>query len=272
MSGFRYQDLTIHFHDAGAGVPVVFQHGLGGDLTVPCGLFRPPNGVRLISFDARFHGETQPLCDPAKLNFDTFADDLLALLDYLEIEKAVVGGISMGAGLALNFAIRYPERTLGLILSRPAWLDKPFPENVRMFPIMATFIRQMGWREGLEAFKTSPTYADVLAQSTDSAAALVGMFENPLAEETVDKLERIPACCPSTKRSDWKSIAVPTLVLGNDQDPIHPLFMAENLSTTIPGATLRLLTPKCISITEHGVDVQKHMTEFLATHFLQSQG
>ncbi|MDB5351059.1 MAG: putative hydrolase or acyltransferase of alpha/beta superfamily [Planctomycetota bacterium] len=268
MPTFCRDGLNFRYRDIGQGLPVVFQHGLGGDVSIPCGLFSPPEGGRLISCDSRYHGETRPLGDPAKLNFDDIADDLLALLDHLGIDRVVVGGISMGAGLALNFAIRHPERTSGLILSRPAWLEEPFPENVRMFPIMAEFIRRLGWRDGLSAFKQSPTYAGVLRESSDSATALVGMFENPRAEETVEKLDRIPQCCPSPDRDAWRSIAVPTLILANQQDPIHPYAMGQTLAETIPGAELRELTPKCVDIVQHGADVQRHMTDFLLRHFL----
>src|SRR4051812_38311154 len=109
MPTFRHDGLNFRFRDTGSGLPVVFQHGLGGDLTVPCALFTPPPGVRLISFDARYHGETRPLGDPSKLTFDALADDLLALIDHLKLSRVVVGGISMGAGLALNFALRHPD-------------------------------------------------------------------------------------------------------------------------------------------------------------------
>jgi pimeloyl-ACP methyl ester carboxylesterase len=110
-------------------------------------------------------------------------------------------------------------------------------------------------------------YADVLRESTDSAAALTGMFENPRAEETVEKLDRIPRECPSAEKSAWRSIAVPTLVLANRQDPIHPYAMGEELAAVIPGAELRDLTPKCVDLVQHGADVQRHMTDFLKRHF-----
>lgn len=263
--------VTFRFRELGTGLPVVFQHGLGGDLTVPWSLYQPGPGVRLLSFDARFHGETYPATDPEGLSFDTFADDLLALLDMLYIEKAVIGGISMGAGLSLNFALRYPERTLGLILSRPAWLDEPFPENVRMFPVMGDFIRRLGAEAGHRAFRESPTYAQVRAESTDSAAALDGMFLHPRAEETVDKFDRIPHDCPSRDRGAWKAIRVPTLILANHQDPIHPWAMGVDLAETIPGAELRELTPKCVDIPKHNADVHRHITEFLDRHFLNGR-
>ncbi len=264
---FERGGVTFRYRESGEGLPVVYQHGLGGDLMVPWGLYSPHRGIRLISFDARYHGETRPANDPDSLSFATLADDLLALLDRLKVEKAVVGGISMGAGLALNFAIRYPERTLGLILTRPAWLDEPFPENVRMFSVMADHVRRLGPVEGHAEFRQSPTYAQVLHESTDSASALDGMFLQPRVEETVDKYDRIPHDCPSRDRSDWKRIAVPTLVLANHQDPIHPWVMGEVLAVSIPGAELRELTPKCVDIAKHGEDMQRHMNDFLHRHF-----
>ena len=67
-----------------------------------------------------------------KLTIATLADDLIGLLDHLGIEQAVIGGISLGAAVAVNVALRYPERVLGLVLSRPAWIDGPLPENVAL--------------------------------------------------------------------------------------------------------------------------------------------
>ena len=90
--------LSFHFRDEGHGLPFVFQHGLGGDLEPAVRPYRPPEGVRLIAFDVRGHGETRPLGDVDKLTIATLADDLIALLDHLEIKQAVVGGISLGVG------------------------------------------------------------------------------------------------------------------------------------------------------------------------------
>src|SRR5437773_1155586 len=123
MPFFALDGLSFHYREAGEGTPFVFQHGLGGDVNQPFGLFSPPPGLRLLAFDCRAHGETRPLGDPVKLSLASFAEDLLIFLDHLGIERAVVGGISMGAAVALNFVLRFPGRSLGLVLSRPAWLD-----------------------------------------------------------------------------------------------------------------------------------------------------
>src|SRR5262245_51152949 len=120
MPHFSHDGFKFHYQDSGAGLPFVFQHGLGGDVTQPFGLFKPPSGVRLLAFDMRAHGKTHPHGDATKLCFATFGADLRAFLDYLGLPRAIVGGISMGAALALHFTLRWPERAMGIVLSRPA--------------------------------------------------------------------------------------------------------------------------------------------------------
>jgi hypothetical protein len=58
--------LTFHHGDCGQGVPFVLQHGLGGDVNQPFGLFTPPPGFRLITRACRGHGETRPLGSPPR--------------------------------------------------------------------------------------------------------------------------------------------------------------------------------------------------------------
>src|SRR5439155_12818427 len=116
-----------NYLDAGDGLPFVFQHGIGGDINQPTRVFSPMAGVRLLGFDCRAHGATRWSGHQAELSFSTFGDDLVRFLDHLGITRAVVGGISMGAAVALNVAVRYPQRVAGLVLSRPAWLDRQMP-------------------------------------------------------------------------------------------------------------------------------------------------
>src|SRR5438105_2035578 len=144
MAFFPHDGLSFHYLDTGSGTPFFFQHGLGGDVNQPFGLFRPPAGIRLLGFDVRGHGETRPLGSPEKVGIASSADDLLALMYHLEFARAIVGGISMGAAIALNFSVRYPDRVLGLVLSRPAWLDRPYPENVAIFSLIGRLIREYG--------------------------------------------------------------------------------------------------------------------------------
>jgi len=268
---FDRDGLKIHFRDEGHGLPFVFQHGLGGDLNQPLGLYRPATGVRLTAFDMRAHGETRPLGDPDRLSMATLADDLVAILDHLGIERGVVGGISLGAAVAANVALRYSKRVLGLVLSRPAWIDRPVPENVHLYATIARLIRELGPEEGLEQFRKSPEFQAIERESPDCARSLVGQFEHPRAAECVTRLERIAADAPCHDRALYGNIQVPTLILGNRQDPIHPWRVAETLSQLIPYAELREITPKSVSLDRHAADVQQAIDDFLTRHFLQPE-
>ena len=106
----------IHYEDTGGTLgPVVLAHGILMDSH----MFAPQietagAGYRLITWDARCHGETESTDDP--FTYWDLADDLKGLLDHLGIEKAVIGGMSQGGFVALRFALRYPERVSALLL------------------------------------------------------------------------------------------------------------------------------------------------------------
>jgi pimeloyl-ACP methyl ester carboxylesterase len=259
--------LDFHYRDDGGGVPFVFQHGLGGDVNQPFGLYRPLPTVRLIGFDMRGHGETQPLGDVGKLTIASLADDLLGLMEHLEITQAVVGGISLGAAVAVNVANRFPERVLGLVLVRPAWIDRPLAENVGRYAKIAGLIREFGVEEGLARFRTSPEFQVIKGESPDCARSLVGQFEQPRAAECVTPLERLAADTPCSDRRRYSDIRVPTMVLGNHQDPIHPWHLAKSLADLIPGASLEEITAKSVSVERHAADVQHAIDDFLGRHF-----
>jgi pimeloyl-ACP methyl ester carboxylesterase len=258
MPFFPHDGLQFHYQRSGQGIPFIFQHGLGGDLSQPVGIFTPSPGIELLSFDFRAHGETRPLGNPAKLSFASFADDLKAFMD------------QMGAGVSLNFCLRFPERVLGLVLSRSAWLDGAMTQNARMFLNIAQAIEQHGAQKGLELFKLSDTYREILQESPDVVASLVKQFQSPRAEESYLRLERMPKDAPNYDRQEWKSIQVPTLVLANRQDPIHPFEYGEILAQHIPGAESREITSKSVSVRQHEENTQTFIQDFLQRYFLQS--
>jgi pimeloyl-ACP methyl ester carboxylesterase len=255
--------LQFRYRDSGIGLPFVFQHGLGGDLNQPFGLYQPPSGLRLIAFDLRGHGETRPLGDADELTIATLADDLIALIDHLGIDHAVFGGISLGAAVAVNLALRYPERVLGLVLVRPAWVDQPLPENVALYAAIARLIRELGPVEGLAVYRSSPEFLAMERESPDCARSLVGQFEQPRAVECVSRLERLAADTPCPDRAAYANLRIPTLILANRQDPIHPWPLAQSLSEAIPGALLQAVTPKSAGLDRHAADVQHAIDEYL---------
>ena len=263
MPQFTRDGICFNYRESGTGLPFIFQHGLGADVSQPFSLFQPPPGIRLIAFDARAHGQTTPLGPLEKLCFQTFGEDLLALMDHLGIRETILGGISMGAALALHFTLRWPERVRALVLSRPAWMETPHPWNVTMFSLISSLIRQHGAAQGLEEFQRSPEYADTLARWPDVATSFAQQFLNERAEETALKLGRIIQDSPHPDRAAWGRVRVPALVLGNERDPVHPIEYARELTRALPNAEFREITSKAVSVDRHNADVQRVVEEFL---------
>ena len=268
MAFFEHDKISFHYRDEGQGLPFFFQHGLGADITQPFDLFHPPAGIRLIAFDCRAHGETRPVGDLEKIRLSTFADDLRALMGHLQIKEAVVGGISMGAATVLNFTLRFPGAVRGLVMSRPAWTDRPHPWNVHIFTLIASLIREYGPVRGKELFLESAEYKEAIEQWPDVARSLAGQFEDPRVEETVAKFVRIITDKPCESLEQLRSIRVPTLVLANDVDPIHPLEFGPLLAKYISGAQFRQITAKSASVEAHERDVQEALEQFFKTYFI----
>lgn len=267
MRFFEHDGIRFHYRESGGGIPFVFQHGLGADVNQTFELFTPPPGIRLLTLDCRGHGETRPLGPEEKISVEQFTEDLGAFLDHLGIERAIIGGISMGAAMALRFALEHSERVLGLVLSRPAWLDESRADNMQVFSTLAEYIRKYGAWEGARRYQETEAFQSVRKVSPDNANSLLSQFAHPRAEETVAKLERIPGYVPKHLREDWKRIAVPTLVLVNRQDEIHPFEFGDVLAGQIPNAQLIEVAPKSVSNEQHAVDVQRALAGFLERNF-----
>ena len=267
MKFFQHDGIRFRYREAGTGIPFVFQHGLGADLNQTFELLESLPGIRLLTFECRGHGESWPLGPEEQISVEQFTEDLRAFLDHLGIERAIVGGISMGAAIALRFVLEHPERALGLVLSRPAWLDESRTDNLRVFATLAEYIRRYGAWEGAQRYQETEAFQKVLRKSPDNARSLLAQFAHPRAEETVARLERIPAYVPAHTRDDWKRIAVPTLVLANRDDEIHPFEFGPVLAEAIPNAQFREITPKSVSAQRHAEDVRNAIAGFLQHHF-----
>jgi pimeloyl-ACP methyl ester carboxylesterase len=117
----------LHIDVDGSGPTVVLAHGFGGSARN----FGPQMRAlkdrhRVVRYDARGHARSEAPTDPAAYTPATFVGDMGRVLDDLGVATAVVGGLSMGAGIALRFAFAHPERVRGLVLCAfPAAADDP---------------------------------------------------------------------------------------------------------------------------------------------------
>jgi len=259
MPKFAYRGFTFHYVDRGAGFPFVFQHGLGGSAGQTADLFPPMENTRMISMDCRNHGDTQPSCAGDQLGFAILARDVEALLDHLQIGNALFGGLSMGAGVAMRFALNNPDRVDGLLLVRPAWLDGPMPAH-RLFTTVARLIREDPL--GREAMAASQPFLELLEASPDAAASLLRQFDDPQAAERAARLDVMPMDSPIPALACLKSLSMRALVVATDQDPIHPLRLARTLAAELPNSALQQVTSKSADPIRHFQEARSVIAQF----------
>lgn len=263
MPYFLHDGLKFHYRSAGEGVPFIFQHGLGADLRQPFDLFSPPPGIRLLAFDFRGHGRTEPMGDAAKVSLRHFALDLKAFMKSLRIDQAMIGGISLGAAVAVEFATRFPARVRALVLVRPAWVDRPNPYNVRHFLLIARLLRQAGARQGRRLFKTTSEYHEARRRWPDVAESFLRQFSSPGAHRRVARLEKLMSDAPAIGPEQWRNLRFPVLVIATGRDPVHPLEYGKRLAGFFPLASFRRVTSKSTSLEKHRSELQRAIGNFL---------
>jgi pimeloyl-ACP methyl ester carboxylesterase len=169
---------------------------------------------------------------------DSYADQVVALLDHLDVGQAVLGGISLGANVSLFAATRYPERTRALVLEMPV-LERAVPAAAMLFVPMALAAhygrRVMYLTSGLARriprtrFGPVNSALNAASMSPDSASAVLhGVLVGPVA--------------PTQEQRS--AITAPTLVLAHRNDVIHPFDDAVNLVARMPnGVLIRARSP-----------------------------
>lgn len=152
--------VDLYYEVTGKGEPLVLIHGNGGDRRHWDFQFEPlSKEFQVIRYDVRCYGKS--VFTNSDIEFSNH-DDLKALLDHLNINKAHICGLSMGSGIAVDFALAYPERCRSLI-PIGAWAngygtgDYATPASDSLFSIMgkvASIASEKGSKEATDYFLT----------------------------------------------------------------------------------------------------------------------
>jgi non-heme chloroperoxidase len=239
MSTITTEDGTqIYYKDWGEGQPVVFSHGwpLGSDAWESQMLFLASNGYRTIAHDRRGHGRSS---QPSGGNeMDTYADDLAALIEALDLKDAVLIGHSTGGGEVTRYIGRHGTSRVAkavLVGAVPPLMLKT-EANPEGMPIEAfDEIRAGVSADRSQFFKdlTQPFYganrpgAEV-SQGVRDAFWLQGM-QGGLKNE----YECIKAFSETDFTDDLKKIDVPTLIIHGDDDQIVPIVASAHISSKL---------------------------------------
>lgn len=263
MAVAECQGVAIHYEVAGEGPVVALCHGLCGELSHVRDVVGSLPGYRTVLWDARGHGRTPPSV-PDTYTFDVFARDLSALLDHLGISEAVIGGISMGAAVSTRFALKYPERTRGLVLIRPAWLTSPLPDGLRLFPVVADYLGRYSAEEGCRLLEQSAEYQALCDEFPDTAATLRAQFFEKDAVARRGRLQGIPNDTPIRSWGEINVLEMPTLVFGNTPDFVHPVSFAMEWAQRLPRGEFVQTPSRALEFDQHAEVVRVHLKSFLA--------
>src|SRR5258708_16339933 len=236
MPHFAYEGHRLAYTIYGRGDrPMMLLHGqlLSQTMQEALAMSLAEHGQRVITLDLLGHGQSDRPDDMSLYSMGQYAEQVLALLDHLGIDKAVIAGTSLGANVALEFAALAPDRLPGLVIEMPV-LEHGVVAAVMIFaPLLEIMVlakpvvRAVSafWRRvprpGLPLF--GQIVVEALAQDHNaSASVLQGLVYGRTAP-------------PARLR---RTFAAPALVIGHPRDPLHPFSDADTLSRELPNATL----------------------------------
>lgn len=263
MTMLARDGLTLCVDDRGGpGTPAIFQHGLCGDCFQTREAFPSLTRFRQITLECRGHGQSEA-GDLKNLSIATFTEDVAALIESIDAEPVVAGGISMGAAISLRLAVKRPDLVRALILVRPAWITAPAPANMAPNGLVGSLLAQYPPEEACTIFMESEMAMHLSEVGPDNLESLKGFFGREPHEVTAALLKQISSDGPGITDADVRALAIPALVVGHERDYIHPYSHAQALADLLPNSTLKAITPKATSKEFYISDLHNAMSEFL---------
>jgi pimeloyl-ACP methyl ester carboxylesterase len=254
--------IQLAWRETGTGPAMVFQHGLCGDAGQPVEVFPLDGGWRCLTQECRGHGASEA-GPPEHFSIQTFSADLISFIETRERTPVAIGGVSMGAAIAMRVAALRPDLVRGLVLGRPAWIAESAPPNLEANALAGDLLRRFPPGEARARFEESPIARTLAAEAPDNLASLRGFFSRQPIPVTAELLSRIASGGPGVTRRQIGSISVPALVVATARDFIHPLAMARELGALIPGARIVEITSKVEDAGRYRGEFRSALSEFL---------
>jgi pimeloyl-ACP methyl ester carboxylesterase len=230
--------LTLKGETLGDGPPVVLLHGLSATRrnVVQGSRALVKRGYRLISYDARGHGESQP---GPSYEYSDLVGDLEAVLDELELERMALVGSSMGAATAMAFTLEHPDRVPALVQITPAYTG-----YARTGDVDSASWEQLASAldEGIDRFLEVAQPGNLPERWRDAAreATRQRMERHADLASVGQALREVPSSVAWKGLDVLSDLEVPVLVVGSqdDSDWLHPLGVAEEYCRKLPNCEL----------------------------------
>jgi pimeloyl-ACP methyl ester carboxylesterase len=213
--------VKLYYEEHGRGTPLVLAYGIGGnadlwDVNVPALAAQH----RVVLWEPRGHARSDSPADPAKYSFARWVLDLRAVLDHLKLRTAHVGGLSLGAGIATRFVLRFPRRARSLLVTNSS-SAAGLPMSAASLVMRARSI-EVTLAEGMDAMaefsmRSNPNVANRLALDPSSKDEFYAYYRRLTPVGYANSLRALLAM--DYIFADLPKIAVPVLLIGGDVDP-----------------------------------------------------
>lgn len=262
MPSIDRNGVPIHFDDLGSGPPVVMGHSIlcSGEMWMHQ-LPQLAERYRVINIDQRGHGRSVPATSPYELR--DMVEDVFAVMDHLEIERAVWAGLSMGGMVAMHASIAAPDRVAALLL-----LDTHAGEETEYkklkYRALSIGARVLGVRPFFPAVIPLLFGRTTLAENQ----TLVDEWKPRFEEIHVQSLARAVSALtrrPSIVR-ELGEVRCPSLVIVGEEDASLPPYISQEIADALPNASL-VVIPEAghLSALEQPEAVTEAMLGFLGT-------
>lgn len=251
------QRLYYETHGSGDEV-VIYLHGLLLDANINRGIARQlaAEGYRVLLLDLPGHGASDKPTHASLHRFDRYARHVINLMDHLDIDQAIVGGVSLGADVSLQVAILEPERVKALIVEMPVLENAAVTAAVIFAPLLAlvgvgrpifNMTRKLFARIPRKDRGIPDSLLNLLSNDPQTVAAVLhGILVGPIAPDVQAR----------------SAINVPTLIIAHNYDLIHPQSDARNLARQMPGSQL-LYARSMLELRLRPERLMRQITEFL---------
>jgi pimeloyl-ACP methyl ester carboxylesterase len=236
MPSFKHEGRRIAYQEYGDGPrSCVLIHGLllSQKMHRPLALALAERGNRVITMDLLGHGRSERPRDMNAYSMSLFAQQVVALLDHLDIDEAVIAGTSLGANVALEVAAMAPARVRGLVVEMAVLDNALLACAIAFTPLMVAL-----------------TFGEPVMRLVQQVARRVPTAEGPwLADVALDTVRQHPG--PSAAvlqglffgrvappKAERRMLEAPALVIGHKRDPVHPFSDSGALADELPNARL----------------------------------
>jgi pimeloyl-ACP methyl ester carboxylesterase len=229
--------VDLAYEEAGDGFPLVWCHEFAGSMES----WEPQvhffaRRYRVITYNARGYPPSEVPADPAAYSQDIAVEDLFGLLSHLGIERAYVGGLSMGGATALHFGIRHPEMARALVIAA-AGSGSTNPEQFReSCHALARRLEAEG-TAGLRDYAAGGSRLQLRRKDPTGYRTFVELLMRHSAQGSAHTMRGVQAGRPPifVWEKEMQALRAPSLVLVGDEDTacIEPgLFIKRNIPSS----------------------------------------